>query len=248
MHRFYLPPDQCAGEMIVLSDAEAHHASHVLRIRKGDRVAVLDGKGAEYLCEVRDSARNSLSLSVIEKKLHPAPACRITLLQALPKGKLIETIIQKAAELGAWRVVPLLSERTVLHLDKKDAQRKASKWQTVAIEAIKQCGSPFLPEVSPPLAPQEFLSRKEPFDLPLVGSLQPGSKHPREYFDSFRSRHGKNPASACVWIGPEGDFTPAEYAAVQAAGALPITLGPLVLRTDTAATYCLSVLNYELSA
>jgi 16S rRNA (uracil1498-N3)-methyltransferase len=82
--------------------------------------------------------------------------------------------------------------------------------------------------------------------LPLIASLQPGSRHPREHFDPFRRGHGRLPASVCVWVGPEGDFTPEEVAAITKSGALPITLGPLVLRVDTAAVYCLSVLSYEL--
>jgi 16S rRNA (uracil1498-N3)-methyltransferase len=96
------------------------------------------------------------------------------------------------------------------------------------------------------VTPARFLSRGEQFDLPLIASLQPGSRHPREYFDEFRQRHGRLPASACVWVGPEGDFTLEEVEAVTKSGALPITLGPLVLRADTAAVYCLSILSYEL--
>jgi 16S rRNA (uracil1498-N3)-methyltransferase len=248
MHRFYLPPASCQGETLLLSGSEAHHALHVLRVRYGETVVVLDGAGAQYRCEVQSLTRDTVNLSVLEKKQHPAPPCSITLLQAVPKGKLIETIIQKATELGVSRIVPLLTERTLLQVDGKDAQRKAAKWQSVAIEAIKQCGSPWLPEVLPPMPPAEFLKRKEHSDLPLIGCLLSGSKHPREYFDAFLSREGRKPESVSVWIGPEGDFTPTEYDSIQAAGALPITLGPLILRTDTAATYCLSLINYELSA
>jgi len=248
MRRFFAPPAQCSSQDFSLIGPEAHHATHVLRVRAGERITVLNGVGDEFLCEVRDSTRDAVHLAVLEQKHHPPPPCRVTLLQALPKGKLFETIVQKATELGASRIIPLLSERVVVQLDQMEAARKAEKWQAVAIEAIKQCGSSYLPEVAPPVSPEDFLSRKEPFELCLVACLQPGSKHPREHFDGFRSRHGRNPASACVWIGPEGDFTPAEYKAIKAADALPISLGPLILRSDTAMGYCLSLLNYELNA
>ena len=248
MHRFYLPPEQCRGERFMLIGGEAHHALHVLRLRRGEDVVVLDGTGGEYRAEVQNIKRDTVELSVIEKKQHASAPCRVTLLQAVPKGKLFETIIQKATELGAARVVPLLTERVVLDLDNKAAEKKTAKWQAVAIEAIKQCGSVWLPEVFPPVRITEVLARKEMIDLPLVACLEPDSKHPREYFDSFRRQQGRNPASVCIWIGPEGDFTPDEYAAIKAGGSLPITLGSLVLRTDTAAVYCLSILNYELSA
>jgi 16S rRNA (uracil1498-N3)-methyltransferase len=93
------------------------------------------------------------------------------------------------------------------------------------------------------VTPAEFLERKENFDLALVGSLQGDAKHPKHWL-----QNEPKPKSAAIWIGPEGDFAPAEIEAVKASGAHPITLGPLVLRTETAATYCLSILNYELTA
>jgi 16S rRNA (uracil1498-N3)-methyltransferase len=102
--------------------------------------------------------------------------------------------------------------------------------------------------VEPPLTPAQFLARQEPFELLLVASLQPGCKHPRQLFDEFRRAHGRNPASIGVWVGPEGDFSPGELAQIQRAGALSITLGPLVMRTETAALCSLAVLNYELQA
>jgi 16S rRNA (uracil1498-N3)-methyltransferase len=84
--------------------------------------------------------------------------------------------------------------------------------------------------------------------LNLLASLQPGARHPREWFEQHRAQHQRPAQSVCVWVGPEGDFTPAEAAAITSAGGRPITLGPLVLRTETAAIYCLSVVNYELTA
>lgn len=241
MHRFYLPPENSRGDEIFLTGREAHHALHVLRVRRGEKICVLDGAGNEMLCDVQQSDRDKIRLCVRERKNAEPLPCQITLLQALPKGKLIESIIQKATELGAARVVPLLSERVVVQLNDKESGRKASKWQAVAIEAMKQCGAPWLPRVEEPVTPKEFLAQGEKFDLALVGSLQPDAKHPREYLG-----RQNRPKSAGVWIGPEGDFTLAEIEAIKASGAYPITLGPLVLRTETAATYCLSILNYEL--
>lgn len=248
MHRFYLPAAECKSGPLTLAGPEAHHAVRVLRVRAGDKVVILDGAGREFLCRVDNFDRDKVHLAVVETKTVPPPPCRITLLQALPKGKIIDSIIQKSTELGVARIVPLLTERVVVELDEKHAGKKAEKWQHVAIEAIKQCGAAWLPQVEPSMTPQEFLARTENFELPLVGSLHPGAQHPRKYFQKFEAEHGRKPKSACVWIGPEGDFTPEEIATITAAGALPITLGKLVLRVETAATYCLSFLNYELSA
>src|SRR5438552_14653985 len=113
MPRFYLPPDQCVNPRLFLTGREAHHAIHVLRLRRGDGVTVLNGAGAEFRCEVQEYDRDKVKLAVTEKISAPAALCQITLLQALPKGKIIEAIIQKATELGTFRIVPLLSERVV---------------------------------------------------------------------------------------------------------------------------------------
>ncbi len=246
MHRFYLPPTECKTGSLTLTGREAHHATRVLRLRRGDDVVVLDGAGGELNCVVQESGRDLVQLTVLKKNLVPAPAHQITLLQAIPKGKIIESILQKAVELGVHRIVPLLTERVATRLDGADAAHKAEKFRQVAIEAIKQCGSAWLPRIETPMSPREFLARDEKFELSLIASLQPGAQPAREYFQRFQNEHGRKPANVCVWVGPEGDFTAAEVQAAQAGGALPITLGRLVLRVETATTYCLSILNHEL--
>ncbi len=248
MHRFYLPPEKAAAPVLTLTGQEAHHALHVLRLRQGDIVTVLDGAGTQILCEVQDGARDHLRLKVTEQRRLPPPGCQVTLLQALPKGKTIETIIQKATELGVARIVPLLTDRVVVHLDSQAGGTKLAKWHAVAVEAVKQCGSPWLPKIEPPITPREYIQRAENVELPMVASLQDNARHPREYFRAFQTTNRRLPSSVCVWIGPEGDFTQEELKLIQSAGARPITLGRLVLRADTAAIYCLSILNYELQA
>ena len=248
MHRFHLPPEQCAGPTLTLTDREAHHGLRVLRLRRGERAVVLDGAGGEMDCEVAELRQDAIELQVTARKLVPPLPCQITLLQAIPKGRLLEDIIQKATELGVARIVPLLTARVVMQLDGKKSADRTDQWRTVAREAIKQCGSTWLPTIDPPMTPAAFLARGEQFDLSLIGSLREGSRHPRAWFTAFQAEHQRPPRSIGVWVGPEGDFTDAEIAAAQAAGARPITLGRLVLRCETAAMYCLSVLNYEMQS
>lgn len=248
MHRFYLSPSECRGDVLTLTGEEAHHALRVLRVQEGERVTVLDGAGTVLTGDVTGCTRHAVTIRVQERTTAAPSPCSITLIQAVPKGKLMESIIQKATELGATRIVPILSERAIVHLDAGSAEAKAAKWRHVAVEAVKQCGSPWLPRVDAPVTIREFLARTEVFDLALVACLEPGSRHPRKWFEQFQRNHGRAPRSIAVWVGPEGDFTPAEYAAIQQTGAHPITLGPLVLRVETAATWCLSVVNYELQA
>jgi 16S rRNA (uracil1498-N3)-methyltransferase len=248
MHRFYLPPTQSRDDTVFLTGGEAHHALHVLRLRQGERVMVLDGAGQELLCEAQKLEPKSVQLAVVQRNAIPPPPCQITLVQAVPKGKIIEGIIQKATELGAHRIVPLLSDRVTARLDEESTADKAEKWRITAIEAIKQCGSAWLPQVDAPVTPKEYLARGEKFELPLIASLQDDRRHPREHIKAFQDEKGRLPKTVCVWVGPEGDFTPAEMSAAKSAGALPITLGRLVLRSETAAIYCLSILNYELQS
>jgi len=269
MHRFYLPPACCAGNTLRLDGREAHHALHVLRLKRGEQVVVLDGAGNEFFCEVESVAPDAVELRVTKKNSVPSPSCRITLLQALPRGKIIESIIQKSVELGAHRIVPLLTEHVVTRLDGQSAEHKREKWQQVAIEAIKQCGAAWLPEIEAPMnladalagyrsgSRQTARSAQEnggsrpkaatSIELSLVGALQIERRHPREIFREFENANGRPPKSVAVWIGPEGDFTPEELQAIEAGGAFPITLGNLTLRVETATGYCLSILNYELS-
>lgn len=246
MHRFYLPPDQCRGASLTLEEREAHHGLHVLRLRQGERVAVLDGAGSEFSCEVRSLSKDEIKLAITQKNSIPPLPYAITLVQAVPKGKTMDLIVQKATELGVARIVPLLSERVVAHLEKDTG--KTEKWRQVAIEAVKQSGSAWLPQIDQPLTPREFLARNERFELPLIASLQPDSRHPRTLFQAFREEKRRDPQSVAIWVGPEGDFTPAEMSAARSAGALPITLGRLILRSETAAIYSLAILNYELQA
>jgi len=247
MHRFFLSPENCRGAALQLDGREAHHALHVLRLKRGERVTVLNGAGNEFLCDVENVAKTAITLTVKEKKSTPAPPCPISLFVAVPKGKIIESIIQKAVELGAHRIVPLLTERVVTQLDDEGAEHKREKWQQVAIEAIKQCGAAWLPRIAAPVTLKEFLADGEMPELTLVGSLQMERRHPRAVFVEFQAQHGRFPESVGVWIGPEGDFTVAELQAIEAAGAQPVTLGQLTLRVETAALYCLAFLNYELN-
>lgn len=248
MHRFFLPPGKCQGSLLALDEQESHHAATVLRLRPGDDVSVLDGAGTVLRCSIQSIGKKSVYLEVRERLQEPPLPYRITLLQAIPKAKLIESIIQKATELGVDRVVPLLTERVATQLVDEQAETKAEKWQRVAVEAIKQSGCAWLPRIEPPMSPMSFLESGEHFDLPMIASLLPGSRHPRDYFRAFHEKHQRHPESVAVWIGPEGDFTTEEVEAAIASGAKPISLGRQILRCETAATYCLSVINYELQA
>lgn len=248
MHRFYLPPEAGDPERPRLRAGEAHHAQHVLRVRVGDPVSLLDGAGREQICAVDRVSREDVALRVTETRRFPVPAARITVFQAVTKPKSMDFVMQKATELGAHRIVPVLAARSIPGFEGDGAARKVERWRDLAIEALKQCGTPWLPKIEEPVRLPSALERRAPAELEFVGSLQSARRHPREHLDRFRTEHGRDPATISIWVGPEGDFAPEELQAIQAAGVRPITLGPLVLRAETATIYCLSVLNYELLA
>lgn len=246
MHRFYIPAESWNLDSLKLNEEESHHALDVLRLKQGDRAVVFNGRGAEATVEITAAHKNSMDLRRIhDAKSAPLP-CKITLAQAVPKGKNMDLIVQKATELGAAAIAPLLSERTVVQVEEDDAAKKRAKWQAVAIEAAKQCGQNWLPEISAPQSPKEFFQGNPRFDLMLIASLQPDSLHFKKVLEEYTAGAKKKPASALILVGPEGDFTPAEIALAKSGGCRPITLGPIVLRTETAAIYCLSILGYEL--
>jgi len=272
MHRFYIAPEDWNPDALVLRGSEAHHARDVLRLQPGGRVVVFNGRGREITAEIGNVTRKEILLRKMHEARVPPLPCEITLAQAIPKGKNMDLIVQKAVEIGAAEIAPLISERTIVHLEAKEAAQKQAKWQQVAIEAAKQCGQNWLPTVQMPKTPREFFltaeagvtpaqdSRMQPAsasgeplqktgsELRLIGSLQSDAMHLKTVLADYEREHHTRPAGVLMCIGPEGDFTPAELNLARSNGCNPITLGPIILRVETAAIYCLSVLSYELLA
>jgi 16S rRNA (uracil1498-N3)-methyltransferase len=246
--RVYCTPATAEPAELSLSPEESHHLVAVNRARVGDTVVAFDGRGTEWICELASDRKSAAVLRVrFKQKIKPL-SYEITLGQALPKGQFMDAIVRKATELGAIRIAPLESERTQVHLDGERSDKKTEKWQTAALEAAKQCGNAFVPEILPVQTAAVFMEAARGYDLKLIASLQPGAKSLKAVLAMFQATQGRAPKKVLWLIGPEGDFTPAEMSQAQSAGFAPITLGPLVLRCETAAAYALSVLSYELQS
>lgn len=248
MARFFLPADRFVSETAELSAEESHHALRVMRLKEGDSLVVFNGGGAEADAKIVSVARSVASIEIGARRKSPPLLSHIVLAQAIPKGKNMDLVIQKAVELGVSAIVPLLTERTIVRLEENEKLRKQEKWQAIALEACKQCGQNFLPRVAAPVFLHDFLKagHSETEGLRLVGSLQEDAK---KFSDAIAAAKGRNPKGiryAEMLIGPEGDFSPEEMGSIREAGRVPVTLGPIVLRTETAAIYCLSVLAHEL--
>jgi 16S rRNA (uracil1498-N3)-methyltransferase len=248
MHRFYIAPEDWHPETLVLRNSEAHHCRNVLRLGPPDKIVLFNGRGGEITAEIVSSDTAEVHLRKLHAAQTPPLRCRITLGQAIPKGKNMDLIVQKAVEIGAAEIAPILSDRTVVRLDEESAASKQAKWQTVAIEAAKQCGQNWLPRVRTPQTLAQIFQAHRRFDLQLIGSLQSDAVHLKKILEQFSAENANQPTSVLMLVGPEGDFTPAELSLARGQGCRPITLGPIVLRVETASIYCLSILSYELLA
>jgi 16S rRNA (uracil1498-N3)-methyltransferase len=241
-HRFYLPAAAWQADLFTLDAEESHHCAEVVRLKVGDTVSVFDGAGRMAQAVLASTQRRAVTLRPINITAPPARAARIMLAQAIPKGKLMDWIIEKAVELGASDIYPLITDRTVVRLDAAEAAKKQEKWQRIAIEACKQCGQNWLPTVHLPQSIGRFLANRPAVDLPLVAALDPAARK----FSELRQGLSNKPQSACILVGPEGDFTPLELQQSLAAEFQPWTFGNIILRAETAAIYGLSVLTHEL--
>ncbi|MEY2598051.1 MAG: hypothetical protein RLZZ142_310 [Verrucomicrobiota bacterium] len=228
--------------MVSLDSAETRHACEVLRMRLGDGLWVFDGEGRAHEGTLIEAGRSGGLVRLGAGGRSSRPSGGITLVQSIPKGKLMDWILEKATELGVARIVPVITERTIVQVDGADAERKREKWQRTVVEACKQCGQNWMPEVCEPRSLSAFLGEaSEGEGVRIFGSLYPGAQPMREALGRMLPGLG-----VTVCIGPEGDWTRAEAEALERWGAVPVTLGTIVMRVETATMYCLSVVSNAL--
>ena len=238
MDRFFLPAGSW-GDSLSLTGDEAHHCRRVMRKKVGDEIEVFDGGGRFAIAAITAISSNEVVLDRLSggssERLSPA----IEIAVGIPKGKTFDLIIQKAVELGVSRIQPLVTEQGNVRITDKDHASKREKWQRVALEASKQCGQNFLPEVMPPCEVTPWLAGGRP-GAKFVGALQPGARPFRELLES-----GAKTEPVTLLIGPEGDFSTREYSEISGAGFAPVDLGELVLRTETAVFAMVAAVRYQ---
>ena len=245
MHRCYAPGvDLQAATALDIEGEEAKHALKVMRLRVGDVCEVFNGCGQAATGRIAATSGSS-HMTLAELTPLPAmpPVAGITLALAIPKGSNMDLIVQKAVEMGVQRIIPLITERTIVRIDAKEAAAKTAKWSRTVLEACKQCGVNTLPVVEQPQSYAAFLQRSDLPALKLQCAIVPHARPMRELLEAARAAH----QSECVLlIGPEGDFSPAEYAAGEAAGYQPTSLGPIILRVETAVFLAVAAARYAL--
>ena len=247
MHRCYAPGASLQpGTTFSIEGEEAKHALKVMRLRVGDECEVFDGCGNAAVGRIAATAGSSaLTLAELRPLPPMPPVAGITLALAIPKGSNMDLIVQKAVEMGVQRIIPLITERTIVRLDARDAAAKAAKWSRTALEACKQCGVNTLPVVETPQSYTQFLARTDLPELKLQCAIVPHARPLRRLLEAARTAGMQE----CVLlIGPEGDFSPAEYAAAESTGYAPTSLGPIILRVETAVFLAVAAARYALDA
>ncbi|HOE60402.1 MAG TPA: RsmE family RNA methyltransferase [Kiritimatiellia bacterium] len=240
MHRCLVTTENLLADTLTLGREASHHLHTVLRVRPDDPVVLFDGQGRTRRALVRSAERHSVALTAAEPaQTHPAPVCAITLFACISKGHRMDWTVEKAVELGIARLVPVISEHTVVRLAPGDREGKAERWRRVAAEAARQCGAVWMPTIVSPLPFREALPLVATTLPVFTAALTPAARPLREVFAS----HSEPPVHAGWFVGPEGDFSEAELAELTATGATPVSLGPLVLRSETACLYGLCALN-----
>jgi 16S rRNA (uracil1498-N3)-methyltransferase len=226
--RVFLPPERIAAGRATLTPEAAHYLRDVLRLEPGAELELFDGEGAAYPARL-EGGFAALSLG---PRREARPALELWLLCALAKGEKIDLVVQKATELGATRILPFAAERSVVRLDEEKGEVRAVRWRRIAAEAARQCGRADVPVVSAPAALATALAAvPEGF---ARFAFHPGGEP---------LGAGPHPAGVAAVVGPEGGLTDEEVAACEAAGARRVSLGPRVLRAETAALVATALLQ-----
>ncbi len=250
MNHFFVSPEDVRKEegIICISGSDVNHILNVLRMKTGEELLLSDGEGCDYHCRIAAFEKDGEKCVVCEiidtVTNRSEPAAKFYLFQGLPKADKFEHIIQKSVELGVYEIIPLETSRCVVKYDAKKQKSKAERWGKIAESAAKQSHRGVIPEVKPVMKLREALEYAQDLDLVLI---------PYENFKDIKAtkeilgniREGMRIG---IFIGPEGGFEQSEVEQAENSGAVPISLGNRILRTETAPLMLLSVLTFQLES
>jgi 16S rRNA (uracil1498-N3)-methyltransferase len=257
--RFYAAPDAISESVIHLSRDESHHLARVLRLRTGDEAFAFDGCGCEYRCRVARTDAQRAQLEIIEALADRVESpVDLTLAQALAKGEKFDLIVQKATELGVRCIAPLITENADVRLNEERAEKRAERWRRIALEALKQSGGRRLVDIRQPATLADFLAsmttNEQSAAEPMRAALDPTV--PPLALLVFSERGGMSVGEALcevnhtrpviALVGPEGGWSDDELGMLESRGATFVTLGPRILRTETAALVAVTLIQHRL--
>ena len=259
--RFFITPEQVREPHITVTGDDLRHIRTVLRKQPGDLLTLLDGRGREYIVRIATMERSEIDTEIMEQRKRELPAVKVTLGQGLPKSDKMDFIVQKATELGVSSLVPLITERTIVKV--KDEEKRVTRWRKIAREAAMQSDRPDIPTVGEIKNYRDFLERT-PLHPPLAKGEHKGGGSDADAVGGhslllFPWEEGTVPIkqvlrqapgaqNIVVLIGPEGGFSQAEADLAKQQGYQLVSLGPNILRTETAAVAVLSMILYETSS
>jgi len=238
---FLVPPGALEARAVTLEGSEHRHALGAARVAPGDEVRLIDGEGAEALALVESSTRTGATLSLLEKRTHRRDdGARLTIAQAVPKGRGMDEVVRRCAELGVEAVLPLSTSRTIVRLRDTSVPARLERWRSVARAATKQSRGVFVTSVLEPMSPSDLEPRVREADLALVAWEE-------ERDLSLKDALRRGPARRLLAVvGPEGGLSVEEVSSLRGWGALPVSLGRRVLRSDWAAASLATVVSHEL--
>lgn len=243
MRKFFVSDKNIIDGTAYISGEDVKHIYKVLRLKNGDSVIINNCSGKEFAGEISYIDKESVHVDIIEElNFQNESKLRIHLFQGFPKSAKMDLIVQKATELGAVEIVPVFTDRVVVK-NKGGEEKKIQRWKKIAIEACKQCGRGLIPDVSSPVSFKEAMDRFENMDLKVVPYENERKLGMKEVFNSSDCKDIKNIA---IFIGPEGGFSDSEIQAFKDVNSSIVTLGPRILRTETAGFVCISILMYKL--
>ncbi|MDD4894250.1 MAG: RsmE family RNA methyltransferase [Candidatus Omnitrophica bacterium] len=232
MHRLYCPAKNISGINITLDDKEqVHHAKNVLRIKIGEEVIIFDDKGSEYRSVLGELLPESIIFRIKEKSnsFVNHPEAKVTIACAIPKASHMDEIVDKLTQLGVGAIIPMETERVIVKLDKRKKMLRQARWKKIILNASQQSQRNTLPVLEPIMNIEEVLLKSSNYDLKLIPTLT----GQRQALKGILAKN--NAKNILVLIGPEGDFTDEEVNLAKKSGFLPVSLGHLVLRVETAA-------------
>ena len=243
MYHFFVTPDQVKEGYIFIIGSDVNHIKNVLRMKPGEKIEISDGNNRKYICRLEQFRQGEIAAAIEEEQISDTElSSKIYLFQGVPKSDKMEFIIQKAVDLGVYKVIPMMTKRTVVKLDEKKAMKKAERWNSISESAAKQSGRSFIPEVASVVTLKEAFKIAGELDICLFPyELAEGMEKTRTLISAIEK--GK---SIGIFIGPEGGFEKEEVEEALDSGAEVITLGKRILRTETAGLAMLSILMYHL--
>jgi len=240
--RCYVDTDGWDQDLWTLDRDASHHLARVLRVTPGTPVTLFNGRGKTALAEVISAQKTAVDVRILERHESPEPLPRVTLAQALIRGPKMDLIIQKSVELGVHAVWPVAVARCVARMESDTGPERKGRWSKIAFGAAEQCGLDWIPDIRAGLSWRKVLDTVKDFDVAVIGALNERARPLPGILAAARERGATR---VLALVGPEGDFTEEEYRDAEQAGAIPVQLGPRILRAETAALFMLSAIQYE---